>query len=119
MDRHSVRSGPQAQRPARLQPPAAGQDAWEYRELLQALRHSRPETLGLLLAAGAAGLWIRGPLPKAALLLGAVLFWPGNARRLEAWLERRAKGLVRGGLRRIQRLLGDRDRRYPSTGRAP
>lgn len=73
-----------------------------------------PRDVGwLLVTAGVVGEIAPGVMGTPFWLMGRLVLWPGLGRRMERLLERRAPWLLRGGLRQMERFLGDLERRYP------
>jgi hypothetical protein len=80
--------------------------------------HGRlPRDVGwLLLLGGTVGFAAPGVLGLDMLALGALILWPGNARRIERWLAGHSPPKVlRGSLKQVNRFLEDLERRYPRT----
>lgn len=77
-----------------------------------------PQDVGwLLMVGGVIGFVAPGILGLDMLALGAMIVWPGNARRIEGWLEDESKSprLLRGSMRQVNRFLGSLESRYPSS----
>ena len=71
----------------------------------------------LLISAGVVGLLVPGVLGTPFLIMGTLVLWPGNRKRIERWRQGHSPKLFHGAMRQVNRFLDDLETRYPRIGK--
>jgi hypothetical protein len=66
-----------------------------------------------LISAGIIGMVMPGVLGTPFLIMGGLVLWPGNHKKVERWRQGHSPKMFHGAMKQINRFLDDLEKRYP------
>jgi len=85
--------------------------------VVQRVEHLNRSVGWLLISAGVVGMIVPGVLGTPFLIMGGLVLWPGNHKKVERWRQGHSPKVFHGAMKQINRFLDDLEKRYPSIGR--
>ena len=85
----------------------------EDEEVVRRVEHLNRSVGWLLISAGIIGIIVPGVLGTPFLIMGALVLWPGNHKRVERWRQGHSPKVFHGAMKQINRFLNDLEKRYP------
>ena len=77
------------------------------------IRDSNHSVGWLLVSAGLVGMIVPGVLGTPFLIMGGLVLWPGNHKKVERWRQGHSPKVFHGAMKQINRFLDDLEKRYP------
>ena len=81
--------------------------------VVQRVEHLSKDVGWALVSAGVVGLVMPGVIGAPFLIMGALVLWPGNHKRVERWRQGHSPKAFHGAMKQINRFLDDLEKRYP------
>ena len=82
--------------------------------VVQRVEHLNRSVGWLLVSAGVVGMVVPGVLGTPFLIMGGLVLWPGNHKKVERWRQGHSPKVFHGAMKQINRFLDDLEKRYPS-----
>ena len=85
----------------------------EDEEVIKRVEHLNHSVGWLLVSAGLVGMIVPGVLGTPFLIMGGLVLWPGNHKKVERWRQGHSPKVFHGAMKQINRFLDDLEKRYP------
>jgi len=82
--------------------------------VVQRVEHLNRGIGWLLVSAGVVGMVVPGVIGTPFLIMGGLVLWPGNHKKVERWRQGHSPKVFHGAMKQINRFLDDLEKRYPN-----
>ena len=85
--------------------------------VVRRVEHLNRDVGWALISAGVVGLVMPGVIGAPFFIMGGLVLWPGNHKRVERWRQGHSPKMFHGAMKQINRFLDDLDKRHPRIGK--